>query len=175
MPTPRLIPGQGNFFAELTPQVPLDPSIVFIPSPTEDPRLAPLLNELATTRYFGLDLQYYGPWTKISDIDYTKAIIRLIQVGLPSGLTLIIDLGAITSNRQAIQQHPQVIQAWPILSCSVARSAIERACRACMTWGCCWIAGRLLVMAPRSMIRASGHGSCGLLSLGCILGRQDDL
>lgn len=124
MPTPRLIPGQGNFFAELTPQVPLDPSIVLVPSPTEDPRLAPLLTELTTTRYFGLDIQYYGPWTKIADIDYTKAIIRLIQVGLPSGLTLIIDLGAITSNRPAIQQHPQVIQALQALS--IALRATEQ-------------------------------------------------
>jgi len=124
MPTPRLIPGQGNFFAELTPQIPLDPSIVFVPSPTEDPRLAPFLTELTTTRYFGLDLQYYGPWTKIADIDYTKAIIRLIQIGLPSGLTLIIDLGAITSNRPAIQQHPQVIQALQALA--IALRATEQ-------------------------------------------------
>lgn len=102
----KIDPRQTNFFALLAPPIPLSPNVVLL----DDPRWPQCLQELQSAKYFGLDLEYYGPWSSKKDIDHTKAQIRLIQIGLPSGLTLIADLGSPEQRDQQLAKHTKFLQ-----------------------------------------------------------------
>jgi len=92
---------QTNFFSLLAPPVPLSSNIVLL----DDPRRSECLAELQQAKHIGFDLEYYGSWQTKKDIDHTRAIIRLIQVGLPSGLVLIADLGTPEQREQQLERH----------------------------------------------------------------------
>jgi DNA polymerase I-like protein with 3'-5' exonuclease and polymerase domains/rubredoxin len=64
-----------------------------------DPRWRSCLEELDAARYVGLDTEFFGPWSSAQDIDYWKAHVRLIQLGLPSGLVMVLDLGSASEDR----------------------------------------------------------------------------
>lgn len=94
----KIIPGQLNFLATLAPHVALNPEVVL----RTDPRFKSCIEELKTAPFFGLDTEYYGPWTSKKDINPYFATIRLIQVGLPSGRAIVCDFGGIADNRNLI-------------------------------------------------------------------------
>lgn len=93
---------QTTLFSKLDPPTDLDPCAVLI----SDPRWQTCLTELSTCKYIGLDCEFFeankGPWGKAKDIDYWKSAIRLIQVGLPSGLVLVFNLGGLLDNREEL-------------------------------------------------------------------------
>jgi DNA polymerase I-like protein with 3'-5' exonuclease and polymerase domains len=100
---------QTTMFAALDPDVDLEPHVVLI----DDPRWPACMAELATAKWVCIDTEFYsalnGIW-KRNDIDYWKAEIRLIQIGLPSGLVMIFHLGGILDDRVACRmQHASAL------------------------------------------------------------------
>src|ERR1700761_3125638 len=96
---------QTSMFAALDADVPLDPRVVLV----TDPRWNDCVAELRRAKYIGIDTEFYGPngpWRTKREIDYWKSTIRCIQVGLPSGLTMVFDLGGILDDRdRCIARH----------------------------------------------------------------------
>lgn len=92
-------------FTKLDPDVELEPHIVMI----DDPRWATCVEELKTATWICLDTEFYGtngPWGKRKDINYWKSFVRLIQVGLPSGLAMVFELGGMLDNRErCLRRH----------------------------------------------------------------------
>lgn len=88
---------QRDFFANLRPDVALEPFVVMY----GDPRWDSTLDEFASASYHGLDTEFFGPWNEAREIDTRKASVRLIQVAVPSGLVLVADLGAAKDDRRA--------------------------------------------------------------------------
>lgn len=102
---------QITFDALLEDDVPLDPRVVLI----TDSRWQSCLDELKTAPYGGVDTEGYDDspaaggaapeddldGEQAADFDPFSAIIRLIQVALPSGRCLVADLGGIGDDRAA--------------------------------------------------------------------------
>lgn len=89
---------QTTMFAQLDPDVELDPHVVLL----DDPRWQSCVDELQNAKWIGLDTEFYGPngpWAKRKSIDYWKSFVRLIQVGLPSGLVMVFELGGMLDDR----------------------------------------------------------------------------
>ncbi len=112
------MPYQATFFQQLDPDVPLDERVVLL----GDPRWQSCVEELRAAQYIGIDTEFYeagkGPFRTKDEINYWKAAIRLIQVGLPSGRAMVFDLGGLFDDRsRAIVAH------WPTLQ--VLREVIE--------------------------------------------------
>lgn len=95
---------QTSFLSRLEPDVPLDPGVVLL----GDPRWRSCLKEFRRCRWFGLDTEFYeagrGPWRSSREIDYWRSAVRLIQVGLPSGLTMVADLGGMFDDRDRCRE-----------------------------------------------------------------------
>jgi DNA polymerase I-like protein with 3'-5' exonuclease and polymerase domains len=84
-------------WSDLDPDVALEPHVVLI----DDPRWGACLAELRAASWVCLDTEFFsenGPW-KRKEIDYWKSIVRLIQVGLPSGLAMVFNLGGLLDDR----------------------------------------------------------------------------
>lgn len=101
---------QTTMFSQLDSDVPLEQHVVLI----DDLRWASCVEELKTAKWVCLDTEFYGtngPWGKRKDIDYWKSFVRLIQVGLPSGLAMVFELGGMLDNRpQCLQRHVQSLE-----------------------------------------------------------------
>lgn len=95
---------QTSFLSRLEPDVPLDESIVML----GDPRWKECLREFRAARWFSLDTEFYeagrGAFRSARDIDYWKAAVRLIQVGLPSGRVIVADLGGMFDDRDRCRE-----------------------------------------------------------------------
>ncbi len=109
---------QATLFQQLDPDTTLDERVVLL----GDPRWDSCVEELRNAVYIGIDTEFYedgkGPFRTKDEINYWKAAIRLIQVGLPSGRVLIFDLGGLFSDRsRCIAAH------WPTMM--VLKEAIE--------------------------------------------------
>lgn len=70
------------------------------PIPTKDPRWDSGIQELTRATRFGLDIETYGVDDYSGALNPTTGEIRLISVGLPSGLAMVADLGAMGSDRE---------------------------------------------------------------------------
>jgi DNA polymerase I-like protein with 3'-5' exonuclease and polymerase domains len=96
---------QTTMFSSLDQDVALEPYVVLI----DDERWADCLRELVIAKWVCVDTEFYskksGPW-KRREIDYWKSEVRLIQIGLPSGLVMIFDFGGILHDRvQSLIRH----------------------------------------------------------------------
>ncbi|MBW4460575.1 MAG: hypothetical protein KME47_10080 [Nodosilinea sp. WJT8-NPBG4] len=80
---------QGSLLLE--EDVALDACVVFY----TDTRWAECLEEWKTARVWGLDIETFGLDDPRDGLNPWKGSIRLIQVGLPSGQCLVLDLGGI--------------------------------------------------------------------------------
>lgn len=87
---------QGSLIARTNTAIVLDPDVVLV----EDPRWAQCLSEFRTAGYVGFDLETYGEDKLIEGLRAWKGHIRLISIGLPSGLSMIADLGGHYDNRE---------------------------------------------------------------------------
>jgi len=110
------MPYQTTMFSKLDPDVELDENVVLI----DDQRWMSCIEELKTAKWIVVDTEFCsnnGPW-KRKEIDYWKSIIRLVQIGLPSGLAMVFNLGGLLDNRPLqMQRHA------PFLS--IAKTVIE--------------------------------------------------
>ena len=87
---------QSSLFSVLPDSTPLDPSIVL----WGDPRWDAAIAELEEAQVIGFDLETFGPNPE-DGLNPWKGEIRLIGAGLPSGLSLVADLGAAHEDRRA--------------------------------------------------------------------------
>jgi len=89
----------SSFFSRANADIPLDPGVVLF----GDPRWETALSELKTALAFGFDIETYGHvGAPRGGLDPFRAEVRLIQVGLLSGLSIIADLGGYYDDREKI-------------------------------------------------------------------------
>lgn len=99
---------QTTMFSQLDEDVELEDYVVMI----DDCRWTSCVEELRTAKWICIDTEFcshLGPW-KRKDIDYWTSLVRLIQVGLPSGLAMVFSLGGLLDNRpQHLQRHASAL------------------------------------------------------------------
>lgn len=118
-------------FAQLDPDVALETHVVLI----NDLRWSACLTELATAKWICLDTEFYsskdGPWANRRDIDYWKSDVRLIQVGLPSGLVMVFNLGGLLDDR--VERRLQHSEALTVLRRVVEDATVPKCGMALLT------------------------------------------
>lgn len=102
--------------------VPLDRSVVLL----GDSRWDYCISEFEACSLFSLDLETYGAEEhKKEDLEPDalnawRGQIRLIQIGLTNGLSIVVDLGGWDADRKAIQEHLESIGFFSLLKRKLA-------------------------------------------------------
>ena len=82
------------------------------------------LQEFSTAKYYCLDLETYGPDAG-DGLNFLKNNIRMVQVGLPSGIALLVDLGGYLDNRKQIKNTPHIKKFFKIFKYKFAKEDVK--------------------------------------------------